>query len=96
MTTALFLVILFVLVPLLSVRHGVDSRAGFATRGDYAGRGRLAGHGAHGLRQQGRDTQNAEHEQTREEEEARAHKWKSCLYAFTKCDAATRFAAAGC
>ena len=35
MTTALFLVILFVLLPLLAVRHGVDSRPGFATPPDW-------------------------------------------------------------
>jgi hypothetical protein len=35
MTIALFLALLFVLLPLLAVRHGVDSRPGFATPPDW-------------------------------------------------------------
>ncbi len=35
MTTVAFLVLLFVLLPFLAVRHGVESRTGFATPPDW-------------------------------------------------------------
>jgi hypothetical protein len=35
MNAALLLVLLFVILPLLAVRHGVDSRPGFATPPDW-------------------------------------------------------------
>jgi hypothetical protein len=35
MTTVLFLLTVFVLLPLLAVRYGVDSRPGFAGRPDW-------------------------------------------------------------
>jgi|tagenome__1003787_1003787.scaffolds.fasta_scaffold20002496_2 hypothetical protein len=35
MTAALLLALLFVLLPLMAVRYGVDSRPGFATRPDW-------------------------------------------------------------
>jgi hypothetical protein len=35
MTAAAFLALLFVLIPLLSVRHGAESRPGFGTSPDW-------------------------------------------------------------
>jgi len=35
MTTALLLVLLFVVLPILALRHGVDSRPGFGTPTDW-------------------------------------------------------------
>ena len=35
MTTVAFLLVLFVLLPVLAVRHGADSRPGFGVRPDW-------------------------------------------------------------